>query len=57
MWLAPDNSGCVAQNASFTSTSKKDNAVKNNGVLTLANVQVKDGKRILCELTEVFNAE
>lgn len=54
-WVAPDGSGagCVAHLSHFTLTSKKDGKVDKQSALTLCNVQIQDGKRVLAELTEV----
>lgn len=57
VWDAPDGSGagCVAQLVRFTLTDKAT-GVENKALnLTLASVQVREGKRMLVELTEVAN--
>ncbi|KZL79220.1 hypothetical protein CI238_04289, partial [Colletotrichum incanum] len=57
VWNAPDGSGggCVAHMSHFTLTDKKSGQAVKSSSLTLANVQVRNGKRVLVELTEVAN--
>ncbi|KAF9875764.1 hypothetical protein CkaCkLH20_06696 [Colletotrichum karsti] len=54
-WDAPDGSGagCVAHMSLFTLTDKQTNQAVKSSSLILANVQVRDGKRVLAELTEI----
>ncbi|GKT56356.1 hypothetical protein ColTof4_09098 [Colletotrichum tofieldiae] len=54
-WNAPDGSGsgCVAHMSHFTLADKKSGQAVKSSSLTLANVQIRDGKRVLVELTEV----
>ncbi|CAH0027756.1 unnamed protein product [Clonostachys rhizophaga] len=56
-WNAPDGlgGGCVAQLGYFTTTKKEDGTETVGSSLTLTNVHVRDGKRVLVELTEVMN--
>ncbi|VUC35393.1 unnamed protein product [Clonostachys rosea] len=55
-WNAPDGlgGGCVAQLGYFTSTKKEDGTQTVASSLTLTNVQVQDGKRVVVELTEIM---
>lgn len=54
-WNAPDGlgAGCVAQLLRFTLTDKASGAETKSSNLAVANVQVREGKRMLVELTEV----
>lgn len=54
-WNAADASGvgCVAQMTRFTLSDKASGKDTKMSSLTIANVQVCDGKRTLVELTEV----
>ncbi|KAJ3538903.1 hypothetical protein NM208_g5704 [Fusarium decemcellulare] len=56
-WDAPEGSGagCVAHMSHFTLTNKETGEETKCSSLTLANVRVNDGKRMLVELTEVLN--
>ncbi|CAH0057688.1 unnamed protein product [Clonostachys solani] len=56
-WNAPDGlgGGCVAQLGYFTTTKKEGGTEAVGSSLTLTNVHVRDGKRVLVELTEVMN--
>src|SRR4051794_37021137 len=55
VWNAPDGSGagCVAQLSRFTLTDKSSGTETKSLNLTVANVQVREGKRMLVELTGV----
>jgi hypothetical protein len=54
-WNAPDGSGagCVAQLLHLTLTDKANGTETKSSNLALANVLVREGKRMLVELTEV----
>ncbi|KAF4464156.1 hypothetical protein FALBO_9015 [Fusarium albosuccineum] len=56
-WDAPEGNGagCVAHMSHFTLTNKETGEETKCSSLTLANVRVNDGKRMLVELTEVLN--
>ncbi|GKT44429.1 uncharacterized protein ColSpa_04610 [Colletotrichum spaethianum] len=55
VWNAPDGSGggCVAHMWHLILTEKTSRQTVKSSSLTLANVQIRDGKRVLVELTEV----
>lgn len=55
VWDAPDGSGagCVAQVFRFTLNNKESGTETKSSNLAVANVQVREGKRMLVELTEV----
>ncbi len=56
-WLAPNGSGsgCVSHMSHFTLASKATGAETKSTSLILSYVQVRDGKKMLVELTEVMN--
>jgi hypothetical protein len=56
-WNAPDGSGggCVAQMTHFTLRNKDTGVEIKSSSLILSNVKVREGVRVLAELTEVSN--
>jgi len=57
VWKAPDGAGggCVAHMGIFLQIQKVDGKELQASALTVANVQIRDDKRVLLELTEVMN--
>jgi hypothetical protein len=57
VWHAPDGDGggCVGHLGYFTRTNKVTGKVVKGSSLTLANVKIRDEKKVLVELTEIIN--